>query len=210
MGQIVDIGRRIELVPMDTHFHDITIALYHQEGEGSAEFLAQTYSRLEGAGERVVSAVGAMEVLGEMNVTPEGLLRFPCGGEHEVACRRLFLEACKLDPKGEIEPRPLTILDKKSGRNITVISLGEGVYQVAADGEEEGKERRIAVVVNGLMKLGEMLGVEGCPDRVAFGCGHAHDALVGLLLVRAPNVRALVREQQMIAARGILSSPSQQ
>ena len=26
MGQIVDIGKRIELVPMDPHFHDITIA----------------------------------------------------------------------------------------------------------------------------------------------------------------------------------------
>ena len=30
MGQTVDIGKRIELVPMDSHFHDITIALYQQ------------------------------------------------------------------------------------------------------------------------------------------------------------------------------------
>ena len=31
MGQIIDIGKRIELVPMDPHFHDITIALYNRD-----------------------------------------------------------------------------------------------------------------------------------------------------------------------------------
>ena len=33
MGQTLDIGKRIELVPMDPHFHDITIALYQQGQE---------------------------------------------------------------------------------------------------------------------------------------------------------------------------------
>ncbi|MBT6146557.1 MAG: hypothetical protein HOH74_14060, partial [Gemmatimonadetes bacterium] len=47
-------------------------------------------------------------------------------------------------------------------------------------------------------------------DCVSFGCGHDHDALVALLLQRAPNVRALVREEQAAAARGVLAAPSAQ
>ena len=33
-------------------------------------------------------------------------------------------------------------------------------------------------------------------------------ALVGLLLIRAPNVRAAMREAEQMAARGVLSAPS--
>ena len=31
MRRVVDIGRRIELIPIDPHFHDITIGLYRQQ-----------------------------------------------------------------------------------------------------------------------------------------------------------------------------------
>ena len=34
--------------------------------------------------------------------------------------------------------------------------------------------------------------------------------LIGLLLVRAPNVRAAVREAESLANRGVLSAPSAQ
>ncbi|MDP6982586.1 MAG: hypothetical protein QGG05_05825, partial [Candidatus Latescibacteria bacterium] len=75
--------------------------------------------------------------------------------------------------------------------------------------------RRVGVIVNGLRKLGDMLAVEDADgqllnDCVSFACGHDHDALVGLLLQRAPNVRALVREQEAAAARGVLAAPSAQ
>ena len=137
-------------------------------------------------------------------------LRFPCRAEHLFACRRVFLEACKLDPSQPAEPRPLRILDKKSNRTITASSRGDGVYLLAADGEELEKTSRIEAVANGLLKLGQMLvGVSGS-DSVAFGCKQTHDSLVGLLLVRALNVRAVLREQEMTASRGVLSAPSAQ
>ncbi|MCZ6676452.1 MAG: hypothetical protein O7E52_04300 [Candidatus Poribacteria bacterium] len=210
MRETVDIGRRIELVPMDPHFHDITIALYRQQRDEGPAFLVHTYSRIAGGRQRIDFVVKAMEVLGGMDVTPDELLRFPCWGEHELACKRIFLEACKLDPKDKIEPRPLTILDRKSGMNMTALSLGDGVYQVTADGEGRGAERRISVIGNGLIKLGEMKPAEQSIDKVAFSCRHDHDAMVGLLLIRAPNVRVIMREQDMAASRGVLSAPSQQ
>ncbi len=210
MGQIVDIGRRIELVAMDRYFHDISISLYQQQWEDVPAFCVHTYSRIEGAQQRIEFVVKAMQTLGGMELTPDGRLKFPCGADHKLACKRCFLEACKLDSNEAIEPRPLNTLDKRSGRHITVSSLGSGVYQVAADAQGKRVERRIAAIAGGLIKLGNMVAVGKSLDKVALPCGHSHDALVGLLLVRAPNVRAVVREQETAASRGVLSSPSQQ
>ena len=208
MGQIVDIGRRIELVPMDAHFEDITIGLYRQDhGQGTA-FLVQTYSHLDGAQGRIAFVKRAMQVLGGMEETSDGLLHFPCGDVHLLAVKRLFLEACKLGSDAEVAARPLPILDKKSGLNISAQSLSDGAYQITADSNEEGADRRIKLVAGGLAKLGELDKVESADDQVKFACNVAHDALVGVLLVRAPNVRAVMRELEQAASRGVLSAPS--
>lgn len=208
MGRTVDIGTRIELVPMDPHFHEITIGLYLQEHNGAPVYRVHTYSGRSGADQRIAFVSNAMAVLGGMRQTTDGLLQFPCGDAHPLACRRVFLEACKLASGGELKARPLTILDRKSGLKITVSSLGEGVYRIGAEGESKDGARRVAAIAGGLAKLGEMQS-QG-PDTVAFACGQAHDAVVGLLLVRAPNVRAAVREQEMAGARGVLAAPSEQ
>ena len=211
MGQIVDIGRRIELVPMDSYFHDIAIALYQQQPAIGPSFLVHTYSRIEGASQRIQFVVDAMRTLGGIELTKSGLLRFPCGTDHQLGCKRVFLEACKSDPMQLVESRSDTIFDKKSNCDMTVLSYGNGRYQVTANSDESGTERRVSAITGGLIKLGDMIAVdEEKSDQVAFSCGCSHDALVGLLLVRAPNVRAAVREQQMTASRGVLSSPSQQ
>jgi len=212
MGETIDLGRRIELVPMDPHFHNISIALYRQEISDGPFFLVHSYSNREGARQRVEFVARAMSLLGGLEAVPGETrrLRFPCRAEHPFACRRVFLEACKVDPTQPIEPRPLRILDKKSNRTITVTSQGNGVYLLAADGEEQDKASRIGAVANGLLKLGQMQAGASGDDSVAFVCGQAHDLLVGLLLVRALNVRAVLREQEMAASRGVLSAPSAQ
>lgn len=217
MRRIVDIGRRIELIPIDPHFHDITMGLYRQQtvdattGKGSPVFLVHTYSHISGAAERIESIRQAMQTLGGMLRTPDGLLYFPCNNVHEAACRRVFLEACKLASNTPIEPRPLNILDKKSKLTITVDSTGKGIYRVTAEGEGRGAARRISAIAGGLMKLGEMESIEtDTKDTVAFACAQSHDALIGLLLTRAPNVRIVLREEEMEAGRGVLTAPSQQ
>ena len=240
MGQTRDFGRRIELVPMDRHFSDATIALYMSVLEDIPVFKVHTYSSLEGVMNRIKFIVQAMSILGDMqcewecgctngkfvgytgetieplcnkcgdNLEMNANVRFPCGSDHERACKRLFLEACKIDPNETIEKRSWTILDKKTGRNVSLENCDQSIYKVTADGEEDGKERRVSAIAGGLMKLGDMAEVEGTLDKVKFSCGHSHDSLVGLLLVRAPNVRAIVREQEMAASRGVLAAPSQQ
>ncbi len=212
MGLTINLGRRIELVSMDPHFYDISIALYRQmERDGSA-FQIHSYSNRKGTVQRMEFVQRVMTVFGGLeSVAGEACkLRFSCCNDHSVACRHIFLGACKVDPLQFPEPRPLHILDKKSGRTVTVASHGDGVYQVRANGEELDKDSRIAAVASGLIKLGKMQRAGSSGDCVAFDCGHAHDSLVGLLLVRALNVRAVLREQEMAAARGVLSAPSAQ
>lgn len=210
-----DIGTRIELVPMDGHFHDISVALYRQQAAGVPAFVVHSYSGLPGAGDRLRFIGDAMAYTGGLAAS-DGQLCFPCGAEHNLAVRRAFLEACKLDPSKPLVSPPLTTTDRKSGLAIRVESLGEGQYRVLAEGDDPDGQagRRIGVIVNGLLKLGDMRRVEEADgvstSCVGFDCGHSHDGLVGLLLQRAPNVRAIVREQEAMAARGVLSAPSAQ
>ncbi|MDP6951287.1 MAG: hypothetical protein QGF53_00865 [Alphaproteobacteria bacterium] len=205
MGHIVDLGKRIELVPMDRHFHDVTLALYERPGD-AASFQVHTYSGHDGSAGRMAWISEAMQTLGGMVADGDKGLRFPCGSEHAMAVRRLFLETCKLDPAEAVAPKPLTVFDKKSDGNITVASLGEGRYQVSAD--DPANTRRITAVAGGLVKLAEMEAESD--DTVAFSCGHSHDALIGMLLTRALNVRIAMREQAEAAGRGVLAAPSAQ
>ncbi len=214
MGHTKDLGRRIELVSMDPRFHNISIGLYRQDHGGQPSFLVHTYSQVDGATERIAAVVQAMAALGD--VEADGLqARFPCGHSHDLACRRLFLEACKADPTSQIDPKPLTIFDKKSDGDVTASSLSDGVYRMTGAGEND--KRRLAIGA-GLVKLGQMAwvddaqGAEPAKDagHFAFPCRQSHDKLVGLLLGRALNVRGVEREQQLAAARGQLLAPSAQ
>lgn len=212
MGAVTDIGERIELLPMDPHFHDISIALYRQSVNSIAELTVHTYSRKEGANERLAFIAQAMVALGGMDPVGDSKirLRFPCGTPHHLASRRIFLEACKMTVDDEVLPRPLSICDKKADANMIVTNLGSGSYEITADGEDKVVSKRKLAIAAGLAKLGELQLGECDRNQVKFSCGQSHDALVGLLLVRAPNVRVILREQEMTAARGQLAAPSAQ
>ena len=89
-------------------------------------------------------------------MTKSGLLRFPCGTDHQLGCKRVFLEACKSDPRQLVEPRADTIFDKKANCDMTALSYGNGRYQVTAKSDKSGKERRVSAIAGGLIKLGDM------------------------------------------------------
>lgn len=207
MGLITDIGRRLELVPMDGHCHDISIALYRQERADGPAGLVHTYSSNAGAAGRIAFVAAAMATLGGLEIDGD-LVRFPCGTWHAAAARRLFVEACKLESSATVLPRPLEAADAKTGQLIRVEPLAAGRYRVLAEQVAEGASSRAPAVAAGLAKLAELDVADGEPAVVGFPCGEAHDALVGLLLPRALNVRQTIREQEALSSRGILSAPS--
>ena len=204
MGSTLDLGRRIELVSMDPHCANITIGLYEQPGG----CVIHSYSGLLEARVRLDSIRHAMQVLGGLE-EHQGLLSFPCAARHQPAMRRTFLEACKLPTAATVDPRPLTVLDKKLNSNVLIRSLGEGLYELTAEGSADAASR-LEAIANGYRKLAEVEFVPAEPHRFLFACGHVHDALVGLLLPRTLNVRAILREQEMAASRGQLVAPSAQ
>ena len=197
---------------MDAHFQNISIALYQQDRATGAELLVHTYSGIDGVRERVDFVTRAMATLGGMQPSSNGgeRLRFPCAATHTAATKRLFLEACKAPPAGDIAPRPLNIFDKKSSANVTATSLGGGAYQLRTDSESQKAADRRAAIAVGLVKLAELEWVDEENCKVAFPCGRPHDELVGLLLPRALNVRSFLRQQEMATARGQLLAPSAQ
>lgn len=211
MTQIAELGRRIELVSMDPHCHDITIGLYRDVAADQAvEFTAFSYSRRDGAVERVGFVNQAMKVLGGLEASPDApdRLRFPCGQEHRRAVQRLFIEACKIASSTPLEPRAMNIFDKKSQLTMTATGEGGGRYRVTSDGTGSEAERRVDAVTRGLVRLADLESLE--TGAASFPCGHTHDRLVGLLLKRALNVRVAMREAEAAAARGIMAAPSQQ
>ena len=213
MGQVTDIGSRIELVSMDPHFKDITIALYEQEGDGDtpSRFLVQTYSQKEGASARIDFIAQAMAILGGVDVTSDGdsTIAFPCGSIHFAAVKRLFLESCKIPSDQPPAAKPLKIFDKKADAEVSVVSEGNGQYRVTTEESNDKVARRVGAIAAGLVKLGEMEAIDD-GSSIRFACGHDHDLLIGLLLPRAINVRQAMREQEQSASRGVLAAPSQQ
>ena len=214
MGRLLELGERMELVSMDPHFHDISISLYRETGEGGGSgYLAHSYSGKDGVAERLGFVMRAMATMGGMVPAPgqPGRLAFACGKEHRAAVKRLFLEACKKAPGSEVAALPMSIYDKKNDFTIDATATGSGGYRLAvAGGEGDDKvARRVDGVTRGLIKLAEMEpGAE--PGEAHFACGTTHDELVGLLLGRALNVRAAMREAEAAAARGVLAAPSAQ
>ncbi|UCD68002.1 MAG: hypothetical protein JSW48_14595 [Betaproteobacteria bacterium] len=204
------IGKRIELVSMDPHFHDISIGLYEQQHQGKPVYLVHTYSHKEGTEKRINFVVETMKTFGGLESADDGLLQFPCGEQHALAIKRVFLDSCKVAPQSNATAHPLRIHDKKSGCDVTAESLGNGEYRLQTEGDPGDGPRRIAAIARGLAKLGEMETYDDQIDKVTFACGQSHDALIGLLLIRAPNVRAVMREVEMMAARGVLAAPGAQ
>jgi hypothetical protein len=192
---------------MDRFCDDITVALYVLDDGQTA--VVHSYATSPGVGDRIEWLAGAMRVLAEM--AGEGAaVRFPCGTWHEKAARRAFLDAAKLDPSPPVEPRPLQVEDTRFGQRVTATPLGDGAYRVESVALDPATPSRASVVTAGLSKLAEVE-VDAVDDAVVrFGCGASHDALVGLLLPRAINVRSALREQELAASRGVLLAPSAQ
>ena len=90
---------------------------------------------------------------------------------------------------------------------VTEEERSDGAYSLTDDGESG---QRLKALRNAMVKLADVETDEVVGEQFCFTCGHDHHALVGLLLQSAPNVRAVMREFEMNAAKGVLLAPGNQ
>jgi len=199
--------RRIELVSMDRHHADISLALYATEDDRGA--VVHSYSPRPGVAERCAWVAAAMRTLAGMD-GGGATVGFPCGAWHERAARRAFLDACKADPAQPVGTPALALFDARTDQEVTVTPLGGGAYRVASVSADPAVAPRSAAVAAGFAKLVEVTQDPADETVIRFSCGAPHDRLVGLILPRAVNVRAALREQEADARRGVLVAPSAQ
>lgn len=196
---------------MDRHFHDISVGLYVRDTGGEPVGTVHSFSGRDGVRERLEAIASTVATLGGLEVREDGVsLRFPCSTWHGTAAKRLFLEACKQDPAEPLEPKPLEAPDSRTEQRIRIEPLGDGAYEVIAEGVAEGEQSRAPAIARAMAKLAQLEADEGERAIVRFPCGQGHDELIGLLLVRAQNLRAVLREEEMKASRGVLAAPSAQ
>ena len=212
MGRTLDLGRRIEIHSMDKQCQDISVSLYRKDGSDGPRFLVHTYSGADAAAERIAfirQTLVAMLGLGSCGADSQWL-RFPCGGEHLRALKRAFLDLCKLETGSPLQAKPLQAFDKKADCDLAAVSLGAGRYQMRPIGDSEQAAKRANALARGFAKLCEMHQLEAEPCTVQFPCGADHHELMGMLMYRAQNVRAAMKEIEQTASRGVLAPPSQQ
>ncbi|GIS89787.1 hypothetical protein CM1200mP19_1180 [bacterium] len=181
---------------MDAQCNDASIALYSSLDQGERLFRPHSFSNKPGVAERLEHVAETMAVLGGMVLDDHLRLKFPCGEGHLQACRRLFLDSVKLDMNDPIEPRPLSVDDRKTGDTILVHSNGSGEYTLSKESNEVDERNRLGVATLGLVKLGELEKCSGSENRIRFTCGVPHDELLALLLTRALDVRSAARENR--------------
>ncbi len=212
MGKTLDLGRRIEIHPMDKHCHNISLGLYRRDTGDGPRFLVHTYSTASGSQQRV--AFLRQTLIDMVGLIPSASdsqwLQFACGQDHLRALKRAFLDLCKLETSSSLQPKPLSALDKKAGCQLTVVSLGKGAYRMVAEQQNDTARKRAAALARGYVKLCEMESLAGEQNAVRFACHADHDALMGMLLYRAQNVRAAMQEEELVGGRGVLAPPSQQ
>ena len=197
---------------MDQYFHNISIALHETTYNNRPAFTLNSYSKKSEATERLLQITSILNLISGVERAPEDLLviYFQCGHAHTSAIRRALIEACKLDPKNNFIPKPLDIFDKKSNAKIEMLSKGNGMYQANSNEDNPKLTRRLASLAAGYIKLAEMEAVTNNPNAVQFSCSKDHHKLISMLLKLAINARGVLRAQELAAARGVLSSPSQQ
>jgi hypothetical protein len=196
---------------MDPHFHDVSVGLYRKETDDGPVAVVHSYSSKPGTKERVALIVEALRVLGGLEAVvgdPDRALRLPCRQWHNAALKRLFLDCFRLDLPSELAPRPLAAPDTRSAQTITLVPVGGGAYRVDSIGATDQEPTRAPAITRALVRLVAL--EERDQTTVAFPCGHDHHELMGLMLVRAQNLRAALREEELTAARGVMTAPSAQ
>ena len=198
-------GRCLELVPMDPHFHSITVALFVRDNV----ITVWTFSSKAGVEERIRSIRDQLIRLGGLVAveSTHNQARFPCGHLHARPVKFLSALAVEKPADHTLSSGEMSIKDTKT--QLTLKVSGEQVedrwvYEVSAEGEAPNVPLRLRAIVAGFLRYGEMEKVGD--NSVSFPCGQRHDSLLRVLLPYARNISAVEDMLEASAMRGQLTT----
>ncbi|MCE2405531.1 MAG: hypothetical protein J4F43_10300 [Dehalococcoidia bacterium] len=203
-AQVVgEYGRCLELVPMDPHFHGISVGLYARDGVATVWSFSRrpgVEDRIRQVRDRLVELGGMAPVQGSHNQAA-----FPCGDLHGRPLRFLIMQAVEKAPDYSFPDGP--VKDTRSALMLSIAgaeSGGRWVYRVSAEGDAPNAAARVRAVASGFRRYGEAEVVgEG---EVSFPCGGEHGRLARLLLPYARNVSMVEDMLESAALRGQLTT----
>ena len=198
-------GQCLELVPMDPHFHGISVGLYLKDGVCTL----WSYTGKPGLEERITAIRDQFVALG--GLTPvdgtHNQIKFLCGGLHLRALRFLLAQAVGKSPDFSPEGDGLSIRDTRTKLTLNVSgkeTTERYVYGLSATGEATSIPARLRMVVAGFVRYGEMEKVGDA--EVAFPCGQRHDRLMGILMPYSRNISAVEDMMEADAMRGQMTT----
>ena len=199
---IEEYGTCLELVPIDPHFHDISIGLYSKGGIATV----WTFSRRDGVEERIERVRDQLAKLGDMDPL-EGThnqLRPRCGMIHQRPLKFLMMQAVEKDPSFDYPQGPVKDLRSPLMLDFESEEIdGRTVYRLTAEGEAPRAAGRMRAITSGFVRYGEM---ERVGEGVSFRCGARHDQLMRLLLPYARNVTGTQDMLEADALRGQMTT----
>ena len=202
---IEEYGQCLELVPMDPHFHGISVGLYLKDGVCTL----WSYTGKPGLEERITAIRDQFVALG--GLTPvdgtHNQIKFLCGGLHLRALRFLLAQAVGKSPDFSPEGDGLSIRDTRTKLTLNVSgkeTIERYVYGLSATGEATSIPARLRMVVAGFVRYGEMEKVGDA--EVAFPCGQRHDRLMGILMPYSRNISAVEDMMEADAMRGQMTT----
>ena len=204
-GVIRKYGKCLELVPVDPHFHDITVGLYVKD----ATCTVWTFSQKPGAQERLGRIRDQMVALGGLLPVDatHNQLEFDCGFLHLRPLKFLLTLAVGKSPDYRPVNDELSIQDTKTKLTLRVF-VSEGadgwVYRVSGEGEAPNVPMRLKAVAAGFVRYGEM--EKTSDEEVTFPCGQRHDRLLQVLLPYSRNVSSVENMMAEEALRGQMTT----
>jgi hypothetical protein len=198
-------GPCVELVPVDPHFHHISLGLYVKDGTCTVWTFSQkpgAQDRVEQVRDQLVAQGGLAPVEGTHNQ-----VGFRCGYFHRRAVKFLLARAVGQKPGQSPTGGRLSIGDTRSALTLNVEGRQEKtgwVYQVSSEGEAPNIPTRLRMVAAGFVRYGEMDKVSD--TEVTFPCGRRHDELMRLLLPYSRNVTAVEGMMEAEARRGQMTT----
>ncbi len=182
------LGRCIELVAVDPHFHDITVGLYLRE----RTLTIHTFAQVEGADTRIAHIRERLCALADVAPVADTSNQASLISRefYDRPLRFAFTEA--VEKNNPIPTGPISVRDTKSRLTffVTPEEAENGyVYRVTAEGDYARPQMRILAVIGGYMRYGGCERVDR--ERFRFQHGERLDRFARLLLPYARNVSAV-------------------